>query len=84
MLNCVNALEQHLPVMEQAGLVVAEEKSQQDSCKTLYQILLVRCDEKFCGKLVLARNLLSYCKLLCLVCLLLKWHAIVFRDLIAC
>ncbi|CAG9816387.1 unnamed protein product [Phaedon cochleariae] len=28
MLNCVNALEQHLPV-EQAGLVIAEEKSQQ-------------------------------------------------------
>lgn len=33
MLNCVNALEQHLPVTEQAGLVVAEEKVQQDSCK---------------------------------------------------
>ncbi|XP_074027810.1 glucose transporter 1 isoform X3 [Leptinotarsa decemlineata] len=31
MLNCVNALEQHLPVTEQAGLVVAEEKTQQDS-----------------------------------------------------
>lgn len=36
MLNCVNALEQHLPGMEQAGLVVAEEKAQQDSCKILY------------------------------------------------
>lgn len=35
MLNCVNALEQHLPGMEQAGLVVAEEKTQQDSCKRL-------------------------------------------------
>lgn len=33
MLNCVNALEQHLPVTEQAGLVIAEEKTQQDSCK---------------------------------------------------
>ncbi|XP_068895779.1 glucose transporter type 1 isoform X4 [Tenebrio molitor] len=31
MLNCVNALEQHLPVTEQAGLVIAEEKTQQDS-----------------------------------------------------
>ncbi|GJQ85131.1 hypothetical protein Trydic_g9076 [Trypoxylus dichotomus] len=33
MLNCVNALEQHLPVTEQAGLVVAEEKVQQDSSR---------------------------------------------------
>lgn len=33
MLNCVNALEQHLPITEQAGLVVAEEKTQHDSCK---------------------------------------------------
>lgn len=35
MLNCVNALEQHLPITEQAGLVVAEEKTQHDSCKTI-------------------------------------------------
>ncbi|XP_060520546.1 glucose transporter type 1 isoform X3 [Cylas formicarius] len=31
MLNCVNALEQHLPVTEQSGLVVTEEKTQQES-----------------------------------------------------
>jgi len=31
MLNCVNALDQHLPITEQAGLVVADEKLQQDS-----------------------------------------------------
>ncbi|XP_018332635.1 glucose transporter type 1 isoform X6 [Agrilus planipennis] len=32
MLNCVNALEQHLPTTEQAGLVIAEEKQiQHDS-----------------------------------------------------
>ncbi|CAG9864153.1 unnamed protein product [Phyllotreta striolata] len=31
MLNCVNAFDQHLPVTEQAGLVVAEEKTQHDS-----------------------------------------------------
>nr|CAI5833737.1 unnamed protein product [Callosobruchus analis] len=29
MLNCVNALEQHLPATEQAGLVSAEEKPPQ-------------------------------------------------------
>ncbi|CAH1107239.1 unnamed protein product [Psylliodes chrysocephalus] len=31
MLNCVNTFDQHLPVTEQAGLVVAEEKTQHDS-----------------------------------------------------
>lgn len=34
MLNCVNALEQHMPINEQSGLVVAEEKChQQESCE---------------------------------------------------
>lgn len=40
MLNCVNALEQHLPSTEESGLV-AEEKTQQDSCKD--QIITDRC-----------------------------------------
>ncbi|KAK9885926.1 hypothetical protein WA026_013804 [Henosepilachna vigintioctopunctata] len=34
MLNCVNALEHHMPVNEQAGLVVAEEKIERDSCES--------------------------------------------------
>lgn len=36
MLNCVNALEPQIPGTEQASLMVAEEKSQPDSCKNHY------------------------------------------------
>ena len=33
MLNCVNALEGHIPPAESAALMVAEEKPHPDSCK---------------------------------------------------
>ncbi|XP_036144104.1 glucose transporter type 1 isoform X2 [Monomorium pharaonis] len=35
MLNCVNALEGHIPPAESAALMVAEEKPHPDSCKAL-------------------------------------------------
>jgi hypothetical protein len=34
MLNCVNALEGHIPPTESAALMVAEEKPRPDTCKT--------------------------------------------------
>lgn len=37
MLNCVNALEGHIPPAESAALMVAEEKPHPDSCKALKQ-----------------------------------------------
>lgn len=42
MLNCVNALE-HMPVTEQAGLVVTEEKAHHDSCEDnfLFTIIII-------------------------------------------
>lgn len=33
MLNCVNALEGHVPPAESAALMVAEEKPRPDTCK---------------------------------------------------
>ncbi|XP_029168128.1 glucose transporter type 1 isoform X17 [Nylanderia fulva] len=39
MLNCVNALEGHIPPAESAALMVAEEKPHPDSCKALKKTL---------------------------------------------
>lgn len=40
MLNCVNSLE-HMPVTEQAGLVVTEEKVHHDSCKDIKRMRFI-------------------------------------------
>ncbi|KAG5325233.1 GTR1 protein, partial [Pseudoatta argentina] len=46
MLNCVNALEGHIPPAESAALMVAEEKPHPDSCKALSPFALTTANQE--------------------------------------